>query len=295
MDVNYKDILDALPVGVAFAVPFSKHRSSSSSTGQPKDFRVVYINGAMKREQQATSADEEGSRLVLQPGHLLSQLARRQRSSSASSGAIGRTEDGPAKEEGQTDKTKKKPKKLKRTEASATARRLLKAHRHAWTSGEEVEVRPRKSTPSSSPRNVYLVKPLKRAEGETVGIITMVRPPSISLPPLRIGYSKDLFVLTPYPNPQAQKDVVAEMQQEPTTSLQCGVKPTSNNTTTSTTSSTTKWMEARRDRFIADMSVRDDGATLYHSCYRLMPLLSAARDTYPYEWSYRHGLALSRR
>jgi hypothetical protein len=181
----YKAILDALPVGVAFAVPVpSKHahkhhdrqsnaNAATGGTPRAKDFRFVYINERMEELTRRDGGALGIDGLTLQPGDSLGQLAKQQKKKrdamlASSSPAreegemIGSAESGEAK----TVIKKKKTKKGK-SSRSGPLTRLLKAHKHAWRTGDEVEV-------TIANTSNHLVRPLKIGQ-QIVGLLTIVR------------------------------------------------------------------------------------------------------------------------
>lgn len=183
----YRAILDALPFGVAFAVPVlssTKHgrdrQQSTTGRGRAKDFRFVYINEKMEELARTDGGAQLGmDGLILESGDMLGQLARsstkkrKESTRTISADAIEETlaaESGSASSNHQAvggeDKTGKKKKKNGRRGLFA---RLLKAHKHSWRTGTDVEV-----TSPSAAATSYLVKPLKLGQ-ETVGILTVVR------------------------------------------------------------------------------------------------------------------------
>jgi signal transduction histidine kinase/CheY-like chemotaxis protein len=183
----YKAILDALPVGVAFAVPVpSKHahkhhdrqsnaNAATGGTPRAKDFRFVYINERMEELTRRDGGALGIDGLTLQPGDSLGQLAKQQKKKrdamlASSSPAreegemIGSAESGEAK----TVIKKKKTKKGK-SSRSGPLTRLLKAHKHAWRTGDEVEV-------MIANTSNHLVRPLKIGQ-QIVGLLTIVQTP----------------------------------------------------------------------------------------------------------------------
>lgn len=181
----YRAILDALPFGVAFAVPVlssTKHgrdrQQSTTGRGRAKDFRFVYINEKMEELARTDGGAQLGmDGLILESGDMLGQLARsstkkrKESTRTISADAIEETlasESGSASAVGE-DKTAKKKKKNGRRSLFA---RLFKAHKHSWRTGTEVEV-----TSPSAASTSYLVKPLQLGP-ETVGILTVVQHPT---------------------------------------------------------------------------------------------------------------------
>jgi hypothetical protein len=179
----YRAILDALPFGVAFAVPVlssTKHgrdrQQSTTGRGRAKDFRFVYINEKMEELARTDGGAQLGmDGLILESGDMLGQLARsstkkrKESTRTISADAIEETlasESGSASSVGEDKTAKKKKKKNGRRSLFA---RLFKAHKHSWRTGTEVEV-----TSPSAASTSYLVKPLKLGP-ETVGILTVVR------------------------------------------------------------------------------------------------------------------------
>ncbi|ELR12060.1 sensory transduction histidine kinase, putative [Acanthamoeba castellanii str. Neff] len=186
----YRAILDALPFGVAFAVPVlssTKHgrdrQQSTTGRGRAKDFRFVYINEKMEELARTDGGAQLGmDGLILESGDMLGQLARsstkkrKESTRTISADAIEETlaaESGSASSNHQAvggeDKTGKKKKKNGRRGLFA---RLLKAHKHSWRTGTDVEV-----TSPSAAATSYLVKPLRLGQ-ETVGILTVVQHPA---------------------------------------------------------------------------------------------------------------------
>jgi hypothetical protein len=166
----YKDILDALPVGVAFAVPVqsTKHRKDGR---RAKDFRFVYVN-----ERMEALARADGEDLLIQPGDMLGLLARssRRKKKNTTNGPRLPEDDSLASEDNE-DETQVGGTKVKTITKSRSGLlgRLLKAHKHACRTGGEVEVAPSSRSCAEGTCMQHLVKLIKR-DDEIVGVLTLV-------------------------------------------------------------------------------------------------------------------------
>jgi hypothetical protein len=168
----YKDILDALPVGVAFAVPV--HSTKPRRDGRrAKDFRFVYVNERM--EELARADGNDGEDLLIQPGDMLGLLARssrKKKKKNATNGPRLPEDDSLASEDEPHVAGGAKVKTITKSRGGVLGR-LLKAHKHAWRTGDEVEVTASSRSSAVDSRPQHLVKPIKRGD-ETVGILTVV-------------------------------------------------------------------------------------------------------------------------